>query len=99
MLSVSHFDVPADDAEQFLGQAAAALAALAAQRGYLRGRVARAADDPTLWVVVTEWQGVGSYRRSLSSVAVRVQAGALFGRARPGVSAFEVLHAEDVAPT
>ena len=62
----------------------------------MRGRVGRAADDPTQWVLTTEWTGVGAYRRSLSSYDVKVDAAPLLSLgARP--SAFEVLHAGDVA--
>ena len=59
MLVVTRFDVPEDEAAAFLPQAQAALAAFAARPGYLRGRVGRAADDPTAWVLTTEWEGVG----------------------------------------
>ena len=88
---MTRFDVPEDQAERFLPEAEAALAAFAARPGYLRGRVGRAADDPTAWVLTTEWDGVGSYRRSLSSYDVRVQAAPLLARGRNEPSAFEVL--------
>ncbi len=86
-----------DDAEQFLDQARAALAAFAARPGYLRGRVGRAADDPTQWVLTTEWVGVGAYRRSLSAYEVKVDAAPLLSRGRDEPSAFEILHASDGA--
>ena len=92
---MTRFDVPQDDAAAFLVQAQAALAAFAARPGYLRGRVGRAADDPTVWVVSTEWEGVGAYRRSLSSYDVKVDAAPLLARGRDEPSAFEVLHADD----
>ena len=57
VLVVTRFDVPEDEAGTFLQQARAALAAFAARPGYLRGRVGRAADDPTAWVLTTEWVG------------------------------------------
>jgi len=31
-----------------------------------------AADDPTLWALVTRWDGVGSYRRALSAFEVKI---------------------------
>jgi len=100
MLVVTRFEVPEQDAEAFLPQARAALAAFAARPGYLRGRVGRAADDPTAWVLTTEWDGVGSYRRSLSAYDVKVDAAPLLARGRDEVSAFELLvQDEGVAPS
>ena len=75
----------------FLPQAQAALAAFAARPGYVRGRIGRAADDPSAWVLTTEWDGVGAYRRSLSAYDVKVDAAPLLSRGRDEASAFEVL--------
>ncbi|MGB8651436.1 MAG: antibiotic biosynthesis monooxygenase [Mycobacteriales bacterium] len=97
MIVVTRFDVPESDATAFLPQAQAALAAFAARPGFVRGRVGRAADDPTAWLLTTEWEGVGAYRRSLSAYDVKLHAAPLLGRGRDEPSAFEVLHAEDTA--
>ena len=100
VLVVTRFDVPEAEGVGFLASAQAALAAFAARPGYLRGRIGRAADDPTAWVLTTEWEGVGAYRRSLSSYDVKVDAAPLLARGRDEPSAFEVLHGEDgPAPT
>ena len=84
-----------ESAAEFLPKAAAALAAFAARPGYLRGRIGRAADDPTAWVLTTEWDGVGSYRRSLSSYDVKVDAAPLLSLGRDEPNAFEVLVSDD----
>ena len=97
MIVVSRFDVPDQESADFLPQAQAALSAFAARPGFLSGRVGRAADDPTAWVLITEWQSVGAYRRSLGAYDVKVDAATLLGRSRNEVSAFEVLLAEDTA--
>jgi quinol monooxygenase YgiN len=97
MIVVTRFDVPEGDAPAFRPRAEAALAAFAGRPGFLRGRVGRAADDPTAWVLTTEWEGVGAYRRSLSAFEVKVDAAPLLGLGRDEPSAFEVLHAVDVA--
>ena len=91
MLVVTRFDVPEAESGAFLQQAQAALAAFSARPGYLQGRVGRAADDPTAWVLSTEWEGVGAYRRSLSAYDVKVDAAPLLARGRDEPSAFEVL--------
>ena len=91
MLVVTRFDVPEDESATFLPKARGALAAFAARPGYVRGRIGRAADDPTAWILMTEWAGVGAYRRSLSAYDVKVDAAPLLSLGRDEPSAFEVL--------
>jgi heme oxygenase (mycobilin-producing) len=95
VLVVTRFDVPEDEGSSFLERARAALVAFAARPGYVRGRIARAADDPSAWVLTTEWDGVGSYRRSLGAYEVKVHATPLLAQGRDEPSAFEVLHADE----
>ena len=97
MLVVTRFNVPEDQSPGFLPRARAALAAFAARPGYLRGRIGRAADDPTAWVLTTEWEGVGAYRRSLSAYDVKIDAAPLLSLGRDEPSAFEVLVADDAS--
>jgi hypothetical protein len=85
------------DGVDLLSEAEAALTALAARPGFVRGRVGRATDEPTTWVLTTEWASVGAYRRSLSGYDVKIATAALFAHARPEPSAFEVLLACDDA--
>ena len=68
-----------------------ALQLLSAQRGYVRGAVGRNVDDPTLWVLQTEWEGPGAYRRALTSYDVKLNAWALLGQAIDEPSAYEVV--------
>lgn len=97
VLVVTRFEVPEDEAPGFLPLAKAALDAFAARTGYVRGRVGRAADDPTAWVLTTEWEGVGAYRRSLSAYDVKVHAAPLLARGRDEASAFELLVTDEGA--
>jgi hypothetical protein len=92
VLVVTRFDVGGDPAD-FLSRAREALGAFADRPGFLRGRVGRAADDPAVWVLTTEWDGVGSYRRSLGAYEVKVHAAPLLAQGRDEPSAFEVLTA------
>ena len=92
VLVVTRFDAEEPD---FQERAVAALDVLAARPGFVRGRLGRAADDPSVWVLSTEWDSAGSYRRSLSSYDVKVVATTLLAQGRDEVSAFEVLHAVD----
>ena len=99
MLVVSRFAVAEADglgsADQgqsgFVQRARVALETLAAQPGFRRGRVGRSVDEPTEWVLVTEWAGVGAYRRALSAYEVRLAATPLLAQARDETGAFEVL--------
>ena len=95
MLVVTRFEVPEADFDSFLSRAQVALAAFAVRPGYVRGRIGRAADDPTAWVLTTEWVGVGAYRRSLSAYDVKVDAAPLLSLGRDEPSAFELLHRDE----
>jgi hypothetical protein len=90
VLVVFRFAVPEDDAA-FAADARTALETLAARPGFVRGRLGRAADDPAEWALVTEWDGVGAYRRALSAYEVKVHATPLLARARDEPGAYEVL--------
>jgi hypothetical protein len=92
MLVVSRFTVAVTEEPQFRTDAEAALAALSARPGYRSGRLGRAADDPTQWLLVTEWVGVGAWRRALSAYDVKLDATPLLARADAAPSAFEVLY-------
>lgn len=95
MLVVTRFEVEQTHSEDFLGKARAALEAFAVRPGYVRGRVGRAADDPSAWVLTTEWESVGAYRRSLSSYDVKVCAAPLLSLGRDEPSAFEILVSDE----
>lgn len=95
MLVVSRFGVPADGGDRFAELAGAALAALSARPGFRRGHAGRSVDDPAEWVLVTEWDGVGAYRRALSAYEVKMAATPLLAQARDEAGAFEVLVTAD----
>lgn len=88
---VTRFVVAADDAAGYTERAHAALRVLAACQGYLRGRLARAYDEPDQWTIVTEWASVGAYRRALSSYEVKLHATPLLAQSLDEPSAYEVL--------
>jgi quinol monooxygenase YgiN len=82
---------PTEDFATFQAQAQAALNALAARPGFVRGTVGRATDDDTAWVLVTEWESVGAYRRGLGGYDVKMIATPLLAQALDQPSAFEAL--------
>ncbi|MER5458552.1 antibiotic biosynthesis monooxygenase family protein [Micromonospora sp. NPDC002389] len=91
MLVTNRFVVEEDAAEDFAGRAHAALAALAARPGYLRGQLVRALDDPRHWCLVTEWESVGTYRRALGGFDVKITAVPLLAESIDEPSAYEPL--------
>lgn len=95
MLAVTRFRISASDSGRFLRQAREALAALAEHPGWRDGQVGRALDDPTLWLLMSEWEDVGSYRRALSSNEVKMAAVPLLSQAIDEPTAFEVLTTTD----
>jgi hypothetical protein len=93
MIAVTHFTAEGTD---FADRARAALAALAARPGYLRGTLGRSTDDPSAWMLLTEWENVGSYRRALGNYEVKLHATPLLASALDLPGGFERLL--DVAP-
>lgn len=91
MLVVNRFRVEQGSAAAFAEDLAAANEVLAGKAGYVAGAVGRSLDDPTLWVLETRWENVGSYRRALSAYDVKVSVVPVLSRAVDEPSAYEVL--------
>lgn len=91
MIVLTRFVVPPGDEATFRIQAAAAIEALSARPGWVTGRLARATDDGTAWLLLTEWESVGAYRRALGGYDVKLHATPLLARATAEPSAYEVL--------
>lgn len=91
MLVTNRFVVDTEETPEFTERAHAALTALAARPGYLRGELIRALDDPTYWCLLTEWESVGAYRRALGGFDVKVTAVPLLAQSVDEPSAYETL--------
>ena len=91
LLVVTRFRVPAADEADFRVRARAAVAALAERPGWIGGRIARAVDDPELWLLETEWDSVGSWRRALGGFDVKMHATPLLAQSVDEPTAYEVL--------
>ena len=96
MLVVNRFRVPDDAAEAFRSDLDRAHASLAGCPGYIDGRIGRNADEPTMWVLVTTWEGPGAYRRALSSYDVKLHAVPVLGRAVDEPGAYEIVDPDTV---
>jgi hypothetical protein len=93
LISVTHFH---SDHVDFARRAQEALTALSARPGFVRGTLGRSTDDDGAWVLLTEWENVGSYRRALGNYDVKLRATPLLGEALELPSSFESL--ADVSP-
>ncbi len=89
MIVVNRFHVPAADQDQFRRDLQAAAEVLARQTGFARNRIGRNTDDPELWLLTTEWESVGAYRRALSAYDVKLTAVPVLSRAIDEPSAYE----------
>lgn len=74
MIAVFRFAVAPDRADAFVAQAAPALAVLRAAAGCERADLVRGIEEPTTWLLLTEWAGVGAFRRGLGGFDVRMHA-------------------------
>lgn len=90
MIAVLRFQPDAGD-EDFADQAQAALRVLARREGFVRGALGRSQDDCGDWMLLTEWESVGAYRRGLGHYEVKLTATPLLGQALDQPSAFEPL--------
>jgi hypothetical protein len=94
MLAISRFRYDDGDfttAEADLGRC---LTGLGACRGFVGGQVGRALDDPGLWLLHTQWESVGAYRRALSSYEIKLAMAPSLAKAVDEPSAFEVIVGE-----
>ncbi len=91
MIVVSRFRVAEVDAASFRADLERAHEMLAVQAGYVVGRIGRNVDDPGLWLLTTEWEGPGAYRRALSAYDVKMAAVPTLSKALDEPSAYEAV--------
>ncbi|ASY22297.1 hypothetical protein A1sIIB76_01580 [Candidatus Planktophila versatilis] len=89
MIAISRFELPLAEGEKFRVELEAVRDVLAEATGFISGVVGQNLDEPTLWVLTTEWQNVGSYRRALSSTRAKLEAIPVLARAIDEPGAYE----------
>ena len=89
MLAIARFSTPLAEATEFEAQLSVALEAFSACTGFVSGEFGQNLDDPSLWSLVTHWENVGSYRRALSNLNVKMNAIPLLARAIDEPGAYE----------
>ncbi len=89
---MTRFIVPDETPEStadFIASGARLRAAFEARPGHVRSTLARAFEDPTRWVLVSEWTGVGAWRRALSAYDVRIEVMPLLAHAENEPAVYE----------
>ncbi len=94
MLAIARFSTPLAQAAEFEAQLSVALDAFSACAGFVSGEFGQNLDDTTLWSLVTHWENVGSYRRALSNLNVKMNAIPLLARAIDEPGAYEQPYTE-----
>ena len=89
MIAVARFEIPLGSASNFRAELEGVREVLAEAAGYLGGDVGQNLDEPTLWVLTTRWENVGSYRRALSSTRAKLEAIPVLARAIDEAGAYE----------
>ncbi len=89
MIAVARFEIPLGSASNFRTELEGARDVLAEAAGFLGGEVGQNLDEPTLWVLTTRWENVGSYRRALSSTRAKLEAIPVLARAIDEAGAYE----------
>ena len=89
MIAVARFDVPLASATDFRAELEGVRDVLAEAAGCIGGEVGQNLDEPTLWVLTTRWENVGSYRRALSSTRAKLEAIPVLARAIDEAGAYE----------
>jgi quinol monooxygenase YgiN len=89
MIAIARFELPLSQADQFRAELEAVKAVLSEAAVFIGGSVGQNLDEPTLWVLTTEWENVGSYRRALSSTRAKLEAIPVLARAIDEPGAYE----------
>jgi quinol monooxygenase YgiN len=89
MIAIARFELPSAQAAEFRSELEKVRDVLSEAKGFVSGRVGQNLDEPTLWVLTTEWENVGSYRRALSSTRAKLEAIPILARAINEPGAYE----------
>jgi len=77
--------------EQITAELSELIEVLARQPGFRSARAGQCLDEPDVWILLSEWNSVGTYRRALSSHAVKTSGYPVFVRVVDEPGAYELL--------
>ncbi len=89
MIAIARFELPLKEGGDFRLELERVRQVLSEAAGFKSGYVGQNLDEPTLWVLTTEWENVGSYRRALSSTRAKLEAIPVLARAIDEPGAYE----------
>jgi hypothetical protein len=89
--SVPEVESDRDVAAAFTEEASGVARLMAGFEGCRGVDVARASDDPALWILTSRWSSVGDYRRALSAYEMKVHGVPFLSQAIDEPTAFEVM--------
>jgi heme-degrading monooxygenase HmoA len=89
MIAIARFEVSLGHSANFRTELEGAKDALAECVGYVDGSIGQNLDEPSLWVLMTRWENVGSYRRALSAMRSKLEAIPVLARAIDEPGAYE----------
>ena len=91
MLAVNRLRALGSPDEQVIAELSVLIDILATQPGFLSARAGRCLDERDVWILLSEWNSVGTYRRALSSHAVKTSGYPVFVRVVDEPGAYELL--------
>jgi|UniRef100_UPI0040490524 quinol monooxygenase YgiN len=89
MIAIARFEQALSQAADFRAELETVKAVLSEAAGFISATIGQNLDEPTLWVLTTEWENVGSYRRALSSTRAKLEAIPVLARAIDEPGAYE----------
>jgi quinol monooxygenase YgiN len=89
MIAIARFEVSMSQSSDFRKEIEVAREALAECVGYIDGEIGQNLDQPSLWLLMTRWENVGSYRRALSAMRSKLEAIPVLARAIDEPGAYE----------
>jgi hypothetical protein len=95
--SVWTFDLA--DSESLNLAARKAMSVLQIRPGFISANIFRSADSPERYLVQTDWQDVGSYRRALGSTEAKLEVWPFLANMHDQPTAFEKLFTMDLDST
>lgn len=91
MLAVNRLRDLGSPDEQVTAELSDLIDVLATQPGFRYARAGRCLDEPDVWILLSEWNSVGTYRRAMSSYAVKTSGYPVFIRILDEPGAYEVV--------
>ncbi len=95
LVAANRLHANGDAEEQVSEELSVLIDTFATLPGFCRASVGRCLDEPDVWILLTEWESVGTYRRALSSYAVKTSGYPVFVRIVDEPGAYEVLLSSD----